>query len=65
MADNSARINQIREILAEGASTVVRDGSTVTWDLDQLRTELRELEATDDTLAGRRPEISSINMRHW
>lgn len=63
--DNSVRIAQIREILAEGASTVVRDGTTVTWDLDQLRRELRELEATDDTHRGKRPVASQINLGNW
>jgi hypothetical protein len=65
MANNAERIAEIREILSLGVTSVTRDGSMVSYDLDQLRTELRELESTDDTLRGRRPEISSINMRHW
>ncbi len=65
MADNSTRIAQIQEILAEGVSTVVRDGTTVTWNLDQLRRELRQLEAADDTNRGRRPVAASINLGNW
>lgn len=60
--DNTERINEIREILRTGASSVVTDGTTVAFDLDSLRTELRELELTDDKKKGRRPVASSINL---
>lgn len=65
MPDNSVRIAQIREILAEGVSSITRDGTTVSYDLDQLRRELRELEATDDTNRGKRPVASQINLGNW
>ncbi len=65
MPDNRERIAQIREILAEGVTSVTRDGSTTNWDLDQLRTELRELEAADPRTAGDRPVLQQINMRRW
>lgn len=58
--DNTARINEIREILRAGASAVTTDGTTVDFDFAQLRKELRELEATDDRKKGRRPVASSI-----
>ena len=60
--DNTARINEIRELLRSGASSVQTDGTTVSFNLDSLRKELRELEATDDTRKGRRPVASSINL---
>lgn len=65
MPDNSTRIAAIKEILEAGVTTVTRDGSTVSWDLDQLRTELRQLEETDDRTAGQRPVLQQINMRRW
>jgi hypothetical protein len=65
MPDNRVRIAEIREKLAEGVTNVQRDGSSVTWDLDELRRELRELEATDDTTRGRRPVVAAINLGNW
>jgi hypothetical protein len=58
--NNTARINEIREILRAGASQVSTDGTSVTFDFEALRKELRELEATDDRRKGRRPVASSI-----
>lgn len=60
--DNTARINEIREILRTGASSVNTDGTSVTYDFGQLRTELRELMATDNRQQGRRPVVSSIDL---
>lgn len=57
---NRERIAEIREILRSGASSVVTDGTSVTYDLDSLRRELRELEAEEPSLAGRRPVAASI-----
>lgn len=65
MSDNSTRITEIKAILAEGVSSVTRDGTVVNWDLDQLRRELRELEATDDRSRGKRPVAASINLGNW
>lgn len=62
MADNTARIAEIQEILRTGASRVVKDGVTVEYDLGALRNELRKLQATDNTQKGRRPVISRINL---
>jgi hypothetical protein len=58
--DNTARIKEIREILRAGASSVTTDGTSVSFDFDQLRKELRELEAADDAQKGKRPVASSI-----
>jgi hypothetical protein len=60
MADNSAAIAQIEEILRAGARQVTVDGTTVVYDFESLRKELRHLKATDDALAGGRPSIMGI-----
>ncbi len=62
MPDHSERIAEIREVLRSGVQSTVTDGTTVTFDLASLRRELRELMAEDDTLHGRRPRVSSINL---
>lgn len=55
MADNTDRISEIREILRSGVKSFSNDGTVVTHDFAELRRELRELEAEDDTVGGRRP----------
>lgn len=60
MPDHTKRIREIREILRAGASSVSSDGTSVSFDFAQLRQELRQLEADDDSHAGRRPVASSI-----
>lgn len=60
MADHAARIAEIRELLRSGVSSVSTDGTSTAFDLDSLRRELRDLEAQDDVLKGRRPVASSI-----
>ena len=62
MADNTTRIAEIQELLRTGASRVMKDGVSVDYDLGALRNELRKLQATDDTQAGRRPVCSRINL---
>lgn len=62
MANNTDRIAEIREILRTGASTVVVDGTTTTYDFPALRQELRELIAEDDTQRHIKPRVSSINL---
>lgn len=60
MADHSARIAEIREILRAGVTQVTTDGTTITYDFAALRKELRELMAEDDTQQGRRPVLGQI-----
>jgi hypothetical protein len=60
--DNSKRIAEIREILQAGATQVQTDGTNVVFDLNQLRKELRMLEADDPLYKGRRPVASSIKL---
>lgn len=62
MADHSTRIAEIESILRAGAKQVTIDGQSVTYDLPQLRKELRRLMAEDDTHRGRRPVVSSISL---
>ncbi len=64
MADNSTEIIRIRTILASGARSVDVDGTRTQIDLDALRKRLRELEAGDDAYRGRRPVVSTMNLRN-
>ena len=60
MPDNSNRIREIRDTLEAGATSVSTDGTNVTFDFEELRKELRRLEAEDTKLQGRRPVAASI-----
>lgn len=62
MADHAERIAEIQGILRTGARQVTSDGTSVTYDFEALRRELRELMADDDTLGHLRPRVSSINL---
>ena len=62
MADNTARIAEVRTILRAGVSSTTVDGVSVSYDLGSLRRELRELIAEDNTEAGRRPTIARIKL---
>lgn len=62
MADNSTRIAEIQDVLRTGAKEVLKDGVKVVYDFGALRSELRKLQATDDTQKGRRPVVSRINL---
>lgn len=62
MADHSERIAQIQEILRSGVQSVSTDGNTVSFDLDSLRAELRQLMAEDDTHRGRRPTVVGFDL---
>lgn len=62
MADNAAKIAEIKSILEAGASGVSTDGTSVQYDLDELRRQLRELMAEDDAQAGKRPIAAKINL---
>ena len=62
MPNNTARIAQIRALLDTGATQVIVDGQTVTINPASLRKQLRQLMATDDTNAGRRPLAATVNL---
>lgn len=59
MADNSARIAQLRSLLQTGATSVAPDGAT-SFDPESLRAELRQLQDEDDAAKTRRPFAASI-----
>lgn len=60
MADNAARIAEIRNLLRTGVQSSSVDGVSTTLNLDSLRQELRRLEAEDDTAADSRPRVSQV-----
>lgn len=64
MADNSARIAELQEILRSGVSSVSTDGTSMSRDLTQVRRELRQLLAEDDLTppTKKRPVVSQINL---
>lgn len=62
MADHSVRIAQIETILRNGVRSVTNDGTTIHYDFNALRKELRELRAADDANKGRRPQFVDIKL---
>lgn len=60
MADNSARIAELRKILETGMTSVTVDGHSVAIDLNSVRAELRRLMAEDDEQSSTRPIASNI-----
>lgn len=62
MADNTTKIANAQQVIEAGVRQVTNDGTTVSYDLDQLRKEVRQQMATDDTNKGRRPVISRIRL---
>ena len=62
MADNTARIAELRATLEAGVTSTSIAGTTVSVDLSQIRIELTRLLAEDDTQRARRPRISSVNL---
>lgn len=62
MADNSVKIAKLQAILEAGGQSVSVDGTSVTYDMAEVRRQLRELMAGDNTNKGRRPVAASINL---
>ena len=62
MADHSAKIAELEEILQSGVTTVVVDGTTTTVNLDVIQRQLNELRQSNTATADRRPRLSSIQM---
>lgn len=60
--DHSERIAEIQELLRAGVTSVSVDGTTVHYDLEALRRELRSLMAEDDLHRHRRPRIGRLNL---
>lgn len=63
MPDNSAALAHLRALLNSGATSAVIDGQTVSIDPASIRRRIRELEATDDSIAvPKRPVVSTLDM---
>lgn len=62
MADHSAAIAEIEEILRAGVKQTTVDGTTVVYDLPSLRKELRRLKRTDDATKGKRPLVATVRL---
>lgn len=62
MADNSAEIAKLQAILNTGATSVMVDGRSVTYDLDSLRRQLRDLMADDPHYSSKRPKVLSVRL---
>ena len=62
MADNSLKIAELQAILRAGARRVVIDGTTVEYDFDTIRNELRKLQADDDNNSCKRPVVSTMDL---
>jgi len=62
MADNTTRIAELRAILESGETSIASDGTSVQYDLKQIRQELNRLLQTDDTNRLIRPRLSSVNL---
>jgi len=62
MANNTAEIERIEELLRSGVKSVTVDGVTTTIDRVALEKQLRRLRAEDDTQRGRRPVAASVDL---
>jgi len=60
MADNAARIAEIRAFLQTGASSTSVDGLHVSFDRETLENELQRLMEEDAIMQTKRPVASSI-----
>ena len=62
MADNTARIAELRLILESGVTSTSIDGTSVQVDLGAVRIELQRLVNTDTASKLRRPRLSTVNI---
>lgn len=62
MANNTAKIAELEAILQSGATSVTVDGVVTQIDLAEVRRQLRELRASDDTQKKRRPLATRIRL---
>jgi hypothetical protein len=62
MADNAAKIAELRTLLESGVSSSSVDGTSTSIDRESIRREIRRLEAEDDTRRSRRPVSASVDM---
>jgi len=62
MANNTTRISEIEEVLRSGVVQWSNDGSSGAHNFAELRKELRELKASDDTVGNKRPTGFTVNL---
>lgn len=62
MADNTAKIAELEAILQQGITSISVAGTTTQIDLNVIRQQLRDLRATDDTQATRKPRIATLDV---
>lgn len=60
MADNTAAIADLDDVIRAGAETVEVDGQKVAFNLDALKKERRDLIANDNDRKGDRPRVARI-----
>ncbi len=65
MANNTAKIAALENILQSGVTSYTIDGRTVTYDHDEIRRQLRDLRQNDDSQSGRRPVVSRIRLGNF
>jgi hypothetical protein len=65
MANNTAKIAALENILQAGVTSYTIDGRTVNYDLDEIRRQLRDLRQNDDSQSGRRPVVSRIRLGNF
>ena len=63
MADHSVEIARLEALLSTGARSISVDGVSTTLDPESIRQRLRQLKADDDAHRGRRPRITSMDLR--
>lgn len=65
MADNTAAISELDDVIRAGANSVEVDGQKVAFDLDAMRRERNDLIQTDTTRAVDRPRVSTVKLNGW
>lgn len=62
MANNTAAIAELDDVIRAGANTVEVDGHKVAFDLDAMRRERNDLIQTDTTRGVTRPRVSTVKL---
>ncbi len=62
LSEIRSRVNDLRELLESGATSITVDGTTTAFDLKEVRVELRNLERQLPEFKDRRPRSSRIRL---
>lgn len=65
MANNTAAISELDDVIRAGANTVEVDGQKVQFDLGAMRRERNDLIQTDTTRAVDRPRVATVKLNGW